>query len=82
MIDAGLEVRQSSVFKKPTDKTSNANESEKKNRGGGGDDSHRRLLSGVGGDRENEARTKSRGRLPYVRQQAQGGRKGVGGADW
>lgn len=81
MIDAGLEVRQSSVFKKPTDKTSDVNESEKKNRGGG-DDSHRRLLSGVGGDRENEARTKSRGRLPYVRQQAQDGRKGVGGADW
>lgn len=80
MIDAGLEVRQSSVFKKPTDKTSDVNESEKKNRGG--DDSHRRLLSGLGENRENEARTKSRGRLPYVRQQAQDGRKRVGGAGW
>lgn len=41
-------MRQSSVFKKPTDKTSDVNESEKKNRGGG-DDSHRRLCLGLAG---------------------------------
>lgn len=38
---------------------------------------------GLEGTGRNEARTKSRGRLPYVfRQQAQDGWKGVGGADW
>lgn len=47
-LHAGLEVRQSSVFKKPTDKTSDVNESEKKTRGGG-DDSHRRLCLGLEG---------------------------------
>ena len=45
-------MRQSSVFKKPTDKIPDVNESEKKNRGGGGDDSHRRLLSGTVGNKE------------------------------
>lgn len=37
---------------------------------------------GLEGTGRNEARTKSRGRLPYAfRQQAQDGWKGVGGAD-